>query len=288
MYVKLFGSILDSSIWAEDASTRLVWITMLAMANKDGFVASSITGLARRANVPLKDTRKALQILASPDDDSGSPEYDGRRIEAGEGGWILLNYQKYREIQTQNQRDDARRQRLHYQRTKCETSQTSRTEAEANANAEVEQQHLAKMDLVPTRDRPIVAKSVAESLKQIGQLEIVAKELLGWQIKAVFAYWVSKMDKDNARTKLTLGRWDRLKKYITLYDIETCLYAIDGAKIHPHANQENGRTYHEFPEIFMNKPEGPDRVEKYSEYARKKDRHPKHQLLEKHPQLEGQ
>ena len=146
MYVKLFGSILDSSIWSEDASTRLVWITMLAMANKEGFVRSSVSGLARRANVPLEDTRKALQILADPDDDSGSPEYDGRRIEAEEGGWLLLNYQKYREVKTQQQLDDARRQRLHYQRKKCETSQTSRTyaEAEAEAYAEEEKQPLPK------------------------------------------------------------------------------------------------------------------------------------------------
>ena len=142
------------------------------------------------------------------------------------------------------------------------------------------------MDLVPTRDRAIVTKPILESLEQIGKIEIAKEFLLGWQIKAVFSYWVSKMGKDNNRVKLTLGRWDRLKKYIQLYDIETCLYAIDGAKIHPHMNQD-GKTFHEFAEIFMSKPEGPDRVEKLSEHARKKDRHPKHRLLEKYPELES-
>ena len=126
-----------------------------------------------------------------------------------------------------------------------------------------------------------------DSLEQVGQTEIVADELLGWQITAVFAYWITKFQKDNARTKLTHGRWARLEKYIQLYDIETCLYAIDGAAIHPHMNQENGKTFHEFAEIFMTKPDGPDRVEKLSEYARKKDSHPKHRLLEKYPELES-
>lgn len=152
---------------------------------------------------------------------------------------------------------------------------------------EEEKQPLAKMDLVPTRDHPIVAKSVLESLALVGQIEIAAKHLLTWQIRAVFAYWVAKFNKDNARTKLTFGRWARLKKYIKLYDIETCLYAIDGAAIHPHANQEDGKTFHEFQEIFMNKPEGPDRVEKLSEYARERNKYSKHPLLKKHPELES-
>ena len=70
-------------------------------------------------------------------------------------------------------------------------------------------------------------------------------------------------------------------------DITAGEVIIDGAAIHPHMNQE-GKTFHEFAEIFMTKPDGPDRVEKLSEYARKRDKTPKHRLLEKHPELEGQ
>ena len=37
-FVKLHGSILDSSVWGESKATRLVWITMLAMADGEGTV----------------------------------------------------------------------------------------------------------------------------------------------------------------------------------------------------------------------------------------------------------
>ena len=34
-YVKIYGSILGSSVWAEAPSTRIVWITMLALADQN-------------------------------------------------------------------------------------------------------------------------------------------------------------------------------------------------------------------------------------------------------------
>ena len=50
-YTKLFGSILDSTVWATPATVRVVWITMLAMADEHGVVSASVGGLARRAVV---------------------------------------------------------------------------------------------------------------------------------------------------------------------------------------------------------------------------------------------
>ena len=243
----------------------------------------------------------ALEHLKAPDPDSQTKLYEGRRLEEMEGGWLLLNYVSHRDYQSKEQLEWAEKKRKYREKKASDelghvpdvrgTSGDKSTDTEANADTEADtettKQPIVGMELIPTRDRPIVAKSVLKSLQRIGQMDIAKEHLLGWQITAVFAYWVAKFNKDNARTKLTLGRWQRLKKYIGLYDIETCLYAVDGAKIHPHANQEDGKTFHEFAEIFMNKPEGSDRLEKYSEYARKKDKHPKHRLLKEHPELEG-
>ena len=96
-FTKLFQSILDSTIWLEDSDTRVVWVTMLAMADRHGFVAAAVPGLARRAGVSLVATESALSKFLSPDPYSRSKEHDGRRIEEGDGGWYLLNYSKYRE-----------------------------------------------------------------------------------------------------------------------------------------------------------------------------------------------
>ena len=101
MYNKLFTKILDSSIWLEPSPTRIVWLTMIAAMDENGFVQfASIANLAHRAIVPLNEAKEAVKCLESPDDDSSDKEYDGRRIERVDGGWMVLNAEKYRELVT--------------------------------------------------------------------------------------------------------------------------------------------------------------------------------------------
>ena len=99
MYNKLFTKILDSSIWLESDSTRIVWITLLAAMDRDGIATfSSIRNLARRANVTLQAAEEAVCVLEAPDPDSCSQECNGRRIERIDGGWLVINAKTYREI----------------------------------------------------------------------------------------------------------------------------------------------------------------------------------------------
>jgi hypothetical protein len=95
-YTKLFGSIIASTIWGESDQTRIVWITMLAMADQHGEVQSSIPGLAKFAQVSIPAVESALEKLLSPDQYSRTKDHDGRRIEAIDGGWVILNHAKYR------------------------------------------------------------------------------------------------------------------------------------------------------------------------------------------------
>src|SRR5262249_24620720 len=81
----------------EDDKTRIVWITLLALSDKDGYVAGSIPGLADLARVSIPECERALEKLQQPDKYSRSPEHDGRRIHAVEGGWLVLNRAKYRD-----------------------------------------------------------------------------------------------------------------------------------------------------------------------------------------------
>lgn len=103
-YTKLFSSITDSTIWLEPSGTRLVWITMLAMADAKGEVHASVPGLAHRANVTRAETDAALQCFLSPDPDSRTPDFDGRRIEPIDGGWRLLNHAKFAKIRNSEER----------------------------------------------------------------------------------------------------------------------------------------------------------------------------------------
>lgn len=101
MYNKLFTSILDSSIWLEEPTTKVVWVTLIAAMNEDGFAHfSAPQNLANRAVLSLEDTLAAIKILESPDPNSADQDHEGRRIERVPGGWIVLNAKKYRDIAT--------------------------------------------------------------------------------------------------------------------------------------------------------------------------------------------
>jgi hypothetical protein len=96
-FTKLFSSIVTSSVWCEDDATVRVWIAMLATADAGGLVEGSVPGFANLARVSADQMRAAVAILSGPDPDSRTPDNEGRRIEAVEGGWLVLNYAKYRE-----------------------------------------------------------------------------------------------------------------------------------------------------------------------------------------------
>lgn len=105
-FTKLDSSILDSSIWDEPDATRIVFITMLAMADATGYVGASVSGLAHRARVSVENTRKALATLLGPDPGSRDGG-GGERIEEVDRGWQVINHQEFRA-----RRDpDARRER---------------------------------------------------------------------------------------------------------------------------------------------------------------------------------
>jgi len=97
-FTKLFEGIVFSTVWREEMHVKIVWITMLALANQHGHVSASLPGLADAARVSLSDCEDALLRLADSDPHSRSKEYEGRRIEEVEGGWRILNYLKYREL----------------------------------------------------------------------------------------------------------------------------------------------------------------------------------------------
>jgi len=108
-YTKLFQTILASTIWGAAKETKIVWITMLAMADKHGCVHSSIPGLATMARLTIPETETALAELSSPDPYSRTKDFDGRRIETIDGGWFVLNHPKYRDMMTTDDRREYNR-----------------------------------------------------------------------------------------------------------------------------------------------------------------------------------
>lgn len=142
-YTKLFGSLVASSIWGEASATKVVWITMLAMANRDGVVEASVPGLATLSRESRADTETALRLLESPDPDSRSKEHEGRRIQKVDGGWLILNHAKYRAKLNAEERKEYNKLKQREWRANHKPSMTvndkyalsAHTEAEAKAKA---------------------------------------------------------------------------------------------------------------------------------------------------------
>lgn len=148
VYNKIFTKILDSSIWLEPQSTRIVWLTLIASMDEDGFCSYACAdNLSRRANAPLSETEAAIKCLESPDPNSSDPDNDGRRIERVPGGWMVLNSGKYRELVTRSISKEKTRARVQKHRenkgkiphvTLCNAVKRSVTQSEAVSETEAE------------------------------------------------------------------------------------------------------------------------------------------------------
>jgi hypothetical protein len=79
-YIPLFCSITDSTIWSADAETCKVFITLLAKADPEGYVAAAPDGIAATARLPVETVERALAVLMAPDPRSRNKENDGRRV----------------------------------------------------------------------------------------------------------------------------------------------------------------------------------------------------------------
>lgn len=121
-FVKLDVGILDSSLWWERVQ-REVFITALLMAQPyeleqpapqldvrtmvpTGFIAppgwyglieAAGVGIVSRAGVGKEEGMVALEVLGGIDSESRSKDFEGRRLIRVDGGFLVLNFIKYRE-----------------------------------------------------------------------------------------------------------------------------------------------------------------------------------------------
>jgi hypothetical protein len=163
-FTKLFSSITDSSIWAEDHPTVRLWITLLAMADRNGYVGASIPGLAGRARITVTETEAALAKFLAPDPYSRSKEFDGRRIEVADRGWVLLNHARYREQRDGEARREwdrnRKRERRDRDRTAVDSGGMSASGAESpprSAHAEADADSELGAGAPPLGDRAVLS-----------------------------------------------------------------------------------------------------------------------------------
>lgn len=153
---------LDSTIWF-DRDAREVFITALLMAEpielreeveainvrsleKTGFtvpvgwygkVGAAGSGIVRRAGLEIDHGLDALERLGEPEKESRTPDFGGRRMVRVDGGYLILNYDKYRQKDhTAAERSRRYREKRLSRVTNVAQRVTSRSVTQAEAEAE--------------------------------------------------------------------------------------------------------------------------------------------------------
>lgn len=169
MYVKIYSGILESSI-ASDTKLRRFFMDLLLIADQDGCVVATRNAIAKRIGVDLSEVDWGIEKLLQPDEESGNPENEGRRIEPMEGrgyGWRILNYGFYRDIKTASElrAANARRQAEFRDRKKAQDEASNAALLLRNKNnpSEAEEDSEELKALSPIGDGPLPEQASTRS-----------------------------------------------------------------------------------------------------------------------------
>ena len=175
-FVKLDCGLLRSSLWVE-RDHRSLFLTALLMAEPYelatptpqlytrtldetgwivpagwyGFIRAAGVGIIRQDGMEREAGLAALEALASPDPESRSQDFEGRRLVRIDGGYLALNYFKYRD----------------YDHTGAERQQRMRDRKKAKAEAEAQSNALRN---AVTRDSNVTSH-IAECRLQITEAD---------------------------------------------------------------------------------------------------------------------
>jgi len=118
MTVPLDDGLAFSSLLREDDAVFKTFMVLLSRVEADSVSRVSSDFLARVTGKSPEEIGACLKVLAEPDPSSRTTTDDGRRIERVDGGFKILNAEKYREkAREEQERIQAReRQRKHRER----------------------------------------------------------------------------------------------------------------------------------------------------------------------------
>jgi len=96
-FTKLDSGIIFSSLMDEDDSVFKIFNIFLATCGADGISPISTSFLEKITRKDEIEIKRCVDILSSPDRKSRSTNDEGRRIRRVDGGFFVINYEKYRE-----------------------------------------------------------------------------------------------------------------------------------------------------------------------------------------------
>ena len=126
-FAKLDVGIVDSTLWMKPHDALRVWIALLAKCDSYGIVRAAAPALAHLCFVTLDRFEEIIEEFASPDRHSRTPDNEGRRLQKIEGGWLILNYLRYRDMMQRKAASHAERQAKYREKVKVRDARVTRT-----------------------------------------------------------------------------------------------------------------------------------------------------------------
>lgn len=185
-FVKLDTGILNSTLWIE-RDQREIFITALLMAEPRefgvpipqiaigsldwtgfeappgwyGFVPAASVGIIRRAGVDQESGMEALRRMGEPETESRSKEFGGRRMIRMDGGFLILNYMKYRD---KDHTAAERQQRLRDRRKALQGVTSRRDGDESRRDVALPERNITQSDAdADKKQKPSRGKRESES-----------------------------------------------------------------------------------------------------------------------------
>lgn len=127
MYGKLFAQMFEGTLATKGPWEALITFQQLiVLADRNGVVDMTPEAISRRTTIPLPIIQKGIRALERPDPQSRTPDEGGRRIvrlsKERPWGWRIVNYAKYRNLRSQEERREYHRRYWHEKRSKKASS----------------------------------------------------------------------------------------------------------------------------------------------------------------------
>lgn len=107
MYGKIFELMYDGSLYGQ-WEALVTFQQMIVIADQEGFIDITPPALAARTGIPIEIIKKGIGVLESDDPYSRTSGENGKRIirinKNRPWGWKIVNYKKYRDMASQEDR----------------------------------------------------------------------------------------------------------------------------------------------------------------------------------------
>lgn len=165
-WAPLWSGIVESSLWEESGDVVKVFMTLLARKDADHICRLSAYKIHKLCNIDELDVLDILRVLASPDKRRREQqEFDGRRIEAVEDGWLILNGAKYRQMVS----DEMRKARL--RRAQANFREKKRREQEREQADGLSEAERTAVELEAHSEVASTGKANAAAVKKLNEIQ---------------------------------------------------------------------------------------------------------------------